>query len=141
MNSVIQCVQNPMRTLRKIYSLLKKDGVLYIETTNDDALVFKIGDFFKSIKEGRKVTTHLSPLFPCYQLYGFNEKSLSIALKSVGFEVSYVRPGGKKGGGKVKGDSFANAVLNLIRKITIYVGGSTGRGHLLFCVARKKGAK
>ncbi|MFC1576171.1 class I SAM-dependent methyltransferase [Candidatus Omnitrophota bacterium] len=141
MNSVIQCVQDPAKTLSKIYSLLKKEGVLYIETTNDDALVFQLGDFFKSMKEGRRITTHLSPLFPCYQLYGFNKKSLSAALKAAGFEVSYIKVGGKIGGGKVEGDNFANAILNLIRKITIYIGGLTGKGHLLFCVARKTGAK
>lgn len=137
--SVIQYLQDPMGTLRKINSLLKKDGALYIETTNEDALVFLVGDLLKSIREDRKVTTHLSPLFPSYQLYGFNRRSLSTALGLAGFEVSHIKVEGMFGGGRVKGRSLGNSILNFIRKVIIFIGGITGRGHLLFCIAKKTG--
>lgn len=136
--SVIQCLRDPVGMLKRINTLLKKDGILFIETTNEDALVFKIGDFFKSIKEGHRVTTHLSPLFPSYQIYGFNKKSLSKALKLSGFEVSDISVWGPIGGGQVKGYGFLNAIVNIVRRIVIFVGGKMGKGHLIFCIARKE---
>lgn len=139
--SVIQYLQDPMGTLKKIQQLLKKDGILYIEATNEDALVFIAGDILKSIREGRKVTTHLSPLFPSYQLYGFNKSSLSAALESAGFTILYIKTGGMFGGGRVGGGGLGNSILNLIRKLIIFIGGITGRGHLIFCIAKKREAE
>ena len=136
--SVIQYLQDPMETLKKIHSLLKKEGVLYIETTNEDALVFVAGDFLQSVRQGQPVTTHLSPLFPSYQLYGFNSKSLSTALRLTGFEISHIRVEGMYGGGRAGGRGMGNSMLNLMRKIVIFIGGLAGRGHLIFCVAKKK---
>jgi SAM-dependent methyltransferase len=136
--SVIQYLRDPMKAFKNIHSLLKKDGILYIEATNEDALVFRLGDIFKSIKEKRKITTHLSPLFPSFQIYGFNKQSLKAALESTGFEVFSIRTGGAFGGGKVRGRGPGNRVLNFAQKIVVLIGGLTGKGHLLFCMARKK---
>ncbi|MCQ9207532.1 MAG: class I SAM-dependent methyltransferase [Omnitrophica bacterium] len=135
--SVIQYVQNPSGTLKKINSVLKENGILYIEVTNEDALVFKIGDFFKNLKEKRKITTRLSPLFPSFQIYGFGKESLKNALESAGFKVCRVKTGGLFGGGRLPGRGPGNAMLNFARKIVIFIGGLTGNGHLIFCIAKK----
>jgi len=135
--SVIQYLQNPIETLKKINELLKKDGVLFIEATNEDALIFKAGNFLKSITEGRKVTTHLSPLFPSYQVYGFNRRSLKAALEKAGFKVHRFKAVGIKGGGHVTGRGVAPAALNFVRKITIFFGGLIGKGHVMICIAKK----
>lgn len=137
LNSVIQYVQDPLRTLKKINSLLKKNGILYIEVTNEDAFVFKIGDFFKTIKEGGKVTTHLSPMFPSFQIYGFNKKSLLQALGKSGFKVFYMKIKGATGGGDLKGHGISTKIINFVRKIIISIGGLTGTGHLIWCLAKK----
>ncbi|OGW84229.1 MAG: hypothetical protein A2987_06125 [Omnitrophica bacterium RIFCSPLOWO2_01_FULL_45_10] len=138
--SVIQYIQNPMKTLKKINSLLNKKGVLYIETTNEDALLFRAGDLFQSLKEGEKTTTHLSPLFPSFQMYGFNKQAISRALEKTGFQICDMRIKGICGGGRVKGDGYGNVFINLMRKGIIAIGGLMGRGHLLYCMAKKKEA-
>ncbi|UCD54933.1 MAG: class I SAM-dependent methyltransferase [Candidatus Omnitrophota bacterium] len=138
LNSVIQYVRDPLNCLKEINALLKKDGVLYIEVRNEDALVFKIGDFFLSMITGEKVTTRLSPLFPSFQIYGFNKKSLLEALKKAGFKIFYVKIRGMFGGGRIKGKGLVNKVINLMRKIIILIDGMTGNGHLIYCLAEKR---
>ena len=135
--SVIQYVQDPKATLGVIRRLLKKDGILYIEATNEDALIFKVANLFKSVRSGKKITTHLSPLFPSFQLYGFDKKSLENALKINGFKISSIKISGLTGGGSVKGGGFMNIILNFVRKIVILIGGLIGKGHLMFCIAKK----
>ena len=135
--SVLQYLRAPAETLKKINSLLIDGGILYIETTNEDAFLFKIANFFKSIRAGRRVTTHLSPLFPSFQIFGFNKKSLKKALESAGFNVRYIKAGGIRGGGSVKGGGLRNLMINFIRKIIIFLDGLTGNGHLIFCIAQK----
>ncbi|NQU94900.1 MAG: methyltransferase domain-containing protein [Candidatus Omnitrophica bacterium] len=137
LNSVLQYVQDPLGMLKKAKSLLKKTGILFIEITNEDALVFKMGDFFKTLVSGEQITTHLSPLFPTFQIYGFNKKSLSRALNEAGFKVSNVKIMGICGGGKIIGKGLVNKVVNLIRKAIVLLGGMTGNGHLIFCIAER----
>lgn len=138
LNSVIQYVRDPLGTLRAINSLLKKEGLLYLEVTNEDALVFEIGDLFKSIMEGQKVTTRLSPVFPSFQIYGFNRCSISKALKSAGFKICSIKIKGMRGGGAMGGNGPVNKVLNAMRKAVIVTGGLAGRGHLIYCLAKKE---
>lgn len=138
LNSVIQYVQDPLQMLIKLHSFLKENGILYIEVTNEDALVFKTGDFYKSIKAGKKITTHLSPLFPSFQIYGFNKKSLSKALERAGFKIRNIRIGGMMGGGRLQGCGLTEIIVNLVRKFIILIGGITGNGHLIYCVAEKR---
>lgn len=137
LNSVIQYVSDPLGTLKRIYSLLNEGGSLYIEATNEDALVFAAADIFKSISEGRKATTHLSPLFPSFQLYGFNKRSIGKALSLSGFKVRWLKIRGMRGGGMIKGKSLKNDVLNFLRRIVIFLGGISGNGHLMYCLAKK----
>lgn len=137
--SVIQYVPDPMSTLKKIHSSLKENGVLYIEVTNEDALVFKAGDFFETITKGIKMTTRLSPLFPSYQLYGFNKISLTYALETCGFEIYNIEIKGMTGGGRPKNFlGLSGALLNGLRKTIVFAGGLTGRGHLIYCIAKKR---
>ncbi len=138
--SVIQYLQDPMETLKKISSLLKKDGIIFIEATNDDALVFKAGNLFEGIKgvfRGQRVTTQLSPLFPSYQVYGFNKKSLSLALEKAGLKIYRFKVAGMTGGGRMAKKGFTRGALDLIRKIVLFFGGLTGNGHVMVCMAKK----
>ena len=139
LSSVIQYVADPLRTLKKINSLLKPSGVLYIEVTNEDALIFTVGDMLKSIGRRERITTHLSPLFPSFQIYGFNNLSLSTALRKAGFEIRRIRICGVRGGGTVGGGGLVNGIINIARKLIILAGGLTGKGHLMYCLAEKRG--
>jgi ubiquinone/menaquinone biosynthesis C-methylase UbiE len=137
LSSVIQYIQDPLEELKKINSLLKKDGILYLEVTNENALIFKIGDFFKSLTEGERLTSHLSPLFPSFQIYGFNKKSLGEMLKRSGFKIFYIKIRGITGAGMIRGGGLINKVINFTRKVVVFLGGITCKGHLIYCLAKK----
>jgi len=138
LSSVIQYVTDPLGTLRAANLLLKKDGILYIEATNEGAFVFKVGDFLKSAMERQKITSRLSPLFPSFQIYGYTKKTLLEALRKSGFEILYLKVKGLTGGGKPSG---GKKLTRIIWKAMILTGGITGNGHLLYCIARKRGRK
>lgn len=137
LNSVIQYVADPLGTLKRAKELLKDNGILYIEVTNDEALVFKLGDLFESIRNGQRVTTRLSPLAPSYQLYGFNRKSFVKALENADLRIYDIETRGITGGGSLRGRGTAVWLLNMSRKAVIAAGGLIGMGHLIFCIAKK----
>jgi len=137
--SVIQYLQKPLAALKEIHRVLKKDGVLYIECTNDGSPVFFIGGILASIKARRKVSVNLSPVFTSYQTFGFNRKSLTRALELAGFEIEYFTLRGAQTKSGVKRYGILNKPLNFVYKCVLLLSAICGQGHLMFCIARKRG--
>jgi len=54
LSSVIQYVSDPLGMLKKINTILKPGGLLYLEVTNEDALVFSAGDLFSTSSDTRR---------------------------------------------------------------------------------------
>lgn len=78
LNSSLEHTYNPKKALARVYSLLKKDGMVVVTVPNIDSLGAKL---FK-----RKWL----PLHPPKHLYHFSEKTLKNMLKNCSFEIKRV---------------------------------------------------
>jgi hypothetical protein len=131
------------------HRLLKDHGVLFLEVTNNGGLFFQVADVFHRIV-GDQLTSHLSPTFVSYQIYGFSPRSLRALLEQTGFRVERLMPWGgvpeqtARAGGSVSARSGAararrarDAVLRAGVDSAMRIGAALGRGHTLTALAVK----
>jgi 2-polyprenyl-3-methyl-5-hydroxy-6-metoxy-1,4-benzoquinol methylase len=81
---VVEHLSNPKSTLSSAYRILKKDGVIAINTPDSESFVARI------LNKG----WHL--IVPPEHLFLFNQKNLSKLLKEIGFEILFVDKIGKR---------------------------------------------
>jgi len=135
--SVLQCCHEPTALLKEINRILRKGGVLFIETTNYDGLLYILGDFFYRIM-GQNRTTRLFPLSPGYEVYGFSCRSLKEILLRTGFEILDIKTSGSIAGGKgFKAKDMRTAALYFLRYGVLVLGIALGKGQLLNAWAKK----
>lgn len=118
--SSIQYMKDCNSQIKNSYSALKKDGIIYIETTNSDCLALRVIRLFKDER---------SP----YQLERFDKERVKGLLALSGFRIRSLKVKGMTGGGRIK-----NPVANILFKFLIFAGGLIGMGHLIYCIARKE---
>lgn len=75
---VIEHIYFPIETLQNIKNILKPGGILIIETPDSNASI-------------QKVTNHRNPLICREHLFYWNEKSLRIILKKLGFKILIIK--------------------------------------------------
>ncbi len=135
--SVLQCSHHPRLLLQEINRILKKGGVLFIETTNYDGLLYILGDIFYRLM-GQRKTTRLSPVSPAYEVYGFSSRSLREILLRTGFEVLDIQMTGDVGGGRgFRVVDMRTRVLHFLRYGVLLLGIALGMGQVLNAWARK----
>ena len=120
MISSIQYLDNPVLVLEKCHKSLSKDGLLIIETMNDNAFIY---NFIRLFKDHHDKT----------QKFAFTKYSIKKILNDSGFEIIYLKIHGIIGGGVIK-----NKLLQPLFRLLILIGGLMGKGHLLFVVAKKR---
>lgn len=79
MNHTLEHVQNPLLVLKKINSVLKKGGLVYIDVPNFGSL------------SSRLAGKNWKYLHPYEHIHHFTSVSLTSSLKAAGFEVSWVK--------------------------------------------------
>jgi 2-polyprenyl-3-methyl-5-hydroxy-6-metoxy-1,4-benzoquinol methylase len=77
LNQVIEHFTNPTQLIKKCYSLLNKNGYIYIATPNIDSFLSKV------------TKDKFVYLIPPLHLTYFNDKSMKILLKKQGFRIVY----------------------------------------------------
>lgn len=117
-NSVLQYVPDPLKTLKSLHSHLSDGGTLYIEATNDNSLALRILRLFKP---GYMTPFQRHRLFP---------QALKDLLKKTGFKIETFKVSGFTGGGNLKR-------FNPVWKALIFAGGAIGMGHIIYCTAKK----
>lgn len=138
LNSVIQHSIDPKSLLEQIHRVLKKDGIVYIETANNNSLIYKAGDLYYKIR-GKQKTTHLSPMWPSYQVYGFTPQALRMILVNTGFDIVKLYVGFYPwGAGNPKVDNFNDKIKFIIRRFIVIISNIVGSGQVLFVFARRK---
>ena len=73
--AVLEHLYNPDEVIRKIASVLKKGGLLYVDVPNENGLYFKVGNMYQKLR-GRDWCVNLAPTFSPYHLFGFGVRSL-----------------------------------------------------------------
>mgnify|MGYP001583433301 CR=1 FL=1 len=136
--AVIQHAQDPRSLINEINRILKNGGILFLETMNNESLLYKLGDAYYKL-QGKRITTHLSPTFPCYQVYGFSKKSISYLLKNSGFSVIDMRiKGGISTTEKVEIKTLREKILRLIRTACFLIADLFHSGQVLLTCAKKE---
>lgn len=137
LSSVLEFVDDPRSLVDEIYRVMKKGGILYLEDTNDDGLLFLVGDLALRLT-GRKRTTRLYLEHPKYQRYGFTLRSIKKLLSNTGFKILDMRIGGDVNSPWPEfGNYLAKEMVNFVRRLIIRIGRYIGKGHLLTIYARK----
>lgn len=136
LGEVLQYVDTPKKLLMEVSRIIKKNGIIYVEDTNTDALVLMLGDlFFRFL--GKNKTTRIYPGIPKFETFGFSVKALSAYLKQAGFKILICKVwGGTAGVPRLK-KCFISDLLCFIRKIVVVIGRLIGKGNVISIYAVK----
>ena len=111
-NAVLEHVYEPLSFLKKIYRLLNKGGLFYLDLPNEASLYSLLGNLYYKLTL-RNYCINLSPTFPPYHIHGYTRKSLLYIIDMIGFELIRISTIGKC---YVKNNSW-----NLIEKAGVKV--------------------
>lgn len=136
LSGVLQYVDTPKKLIAELSRVTKKNGIIYIEDTNTDALVLILGDLFFKLS-GKKKTTRIYPEPPKFETYGFSPKTLSAYLEQAGFKVVLCRVWGGSAGIPKLNRSFSSSALCVLRKAIVVFGRFIGRGNMFSIYALK----
>lgn len=137
MVSVLHHAQDPRDLLEAARRALKPGGTLFIETMNHESLVYRIPDLVHRFR-GSGLTTHLSPTFPSYELYGFSRKPLERILKDGGFDLEKIEIRGGVSKTRVAPRGARDWVLRLGLKAVMLAAKALGGGQVLVALARRR---
>jgi 2-polyprenyl-3-methyl-5-hydroxy-6-metoxy-1,4-benzoquinol methylase len=139
--SVLQHTADPKGLLLNINKLLKDNGLLFIEIMNNGSLLYLMGDIYYKMTGSNK-TTHLSPTFPSYQIYGFSKKSIKMILEMTGFRIVKIQArGGIDRTESCVSGNVKDMILRSIRKIITVAADLFNNGQVLVIYAIKEGSK
>lgn len=90
LNAVIEHLYYPRQLLLEINRIIKPNGLLWINTSNECSLFHLLGNlYFKII--GKYSVIQLSPTFTPYHVQGFTKNSIKVLLDRTGFRVSRLK--------------------------------------------------
>ncbi len=101
--AVIEHFNDPIKSLRDMYALLKPGGYLYVNTPNLSDVVLRQG---------------INKYFKFVHTFYFTEKSLSNCLTRAGFEIvgSYALPADKRFSNLLCPENYSNSELNIVAR-------------------------
>jgi SAM-dependent methyltransferase len=135
MVSVLHNTYDPMQELRVVAGLLRRDGVMFLEVTNNGGLFYRVADVYhRLVRDG--LTSHLSPTFPSYQIFGFTSGTLRALLERSGYRVTALEVAG--GVSPTREAMTWRAALLRIGVISVgLVAQATGQGGVLLALAMR----
>lgn len=87
LDSVLEHVPEPIKYLKKVKKLLKKEGIAYIAVPNEDCLFKDIKNIVFSLTDKGKYSPKIKPFDSPYHIIGFNPSSLSYSIHSANLEI------------------------------------------------------
>lgn len=95
-DSVIEHVLTPFEYLKKLKSLLRKGGIIYIGVPNEDSLYNTLRKMAFILTGKKWQSEKIKPFDSPYHVIGFNSHSLNYFFKKVELEVLKIRNFGRK---------------------------------------------
>jgi SAM-dependent methyltransferase len=89
LNAVLEHVHDPSSMIASVAALTRRGSILYIDVPNEPSLLTTIGNGINRI-QGKAGVFNLSPTWPPYHVYGFNERALNALLTKYGFVIEEV---------------------------------------------------
>jgi len=95
-DSVLEHVVNPKEYLTKMLNLLTPNGIIYLGVPNEDSLFNSFKKMIYTLLRKPNVSAQLKPFRSPYHVVGFNKKSLTYLIRSVGGEIVRMENTGRK---------------------------------------------
>jgi 2-polyprenyl-3-methyl-5-hydroxy-6-metoxy-1,4-benzoquinol methylase len=134
---VIEHLYDPLKTISELHRIMKKDGILYLSTPNEESIYQAFGNlYYKS--RGKNWVVNLCPTWNLYHIVGFSPRSLKYLLEHNGFKVekTVVYPGNLP---VPKHDSFIGKIEGIGAATVEKVANLLGKSPYMFTWARKVG--
>jgi len=87
MDSVLEHIDYPVKTLKEIFRILKPGGLFFTIVPNEDCLENRIKKILYAITLRQHLYGVIKPFYPPYHIHGFNEQSIRKALELSCFKV------------------------------------------------------
>ena len=117
----IEHSSNPKAILKRANQILKKDGLLFILTIDEDGFMPKLADIIYRISFGL-ISWPVKKLHPIHHCFHFSNKTLASLLKRTNFSIIYVDHG-EIPIENIEGGLFIKTVLRVVYFITKKFGG------------------
>lgn len=85
LGAVLEHLYDPDTVMKKISTILKTGGLLYVDVPNEKGLYFVVGNAYQRLR-GRKWCVNLAPTFSPFHVFGFGPRSLRSLLGKHGLE-------------------------------------------------------
>jgi len=134
---VIEHLYNPLSTISELHRILKKDGILYLSTPNEESVYQTFGNLYYKL-QGKKWVVNLCPTWNLYHILGFSPRSLTYLLENNGFKVEkiVVYPGTLA---VPKHDSLKGKIETFGANTVEKIANLLGRSPYMYAWARKIG--
>ncbi len=134
---VIEHLYNPLETISELHRIMKKDGILYLSTPNEESVYQSFGNLYYKFR-GKNWVVNLCPTWNLYHIIGFSPRSLKYLLEHNGFKVekTVVYPGNLP---VPKHNSLFGNIENLGTSAVEKLANLLGKSPYMFTWARKLG--
>ena len=126
---VIEHVEIPSKTLIMLNKIIKKGGVLFLLTTNDDSLMGHLAHTFYKLK----IKKFAELIHPKHHNYHFTKKVLINMLNKSGFEIVYTKKSEMPLENIIQGQ-----VVKAMATVLYLFSGILRQQHEIIVIARKK---
>jgi SAM-dependent methyltransferase len=79
LSAVLEHLYDPDAVIKKVRTILKPGGLLFLDVPNERGLYFRIGNAYQKLR-GRKWCVNLAPTFPPFHVFGFSPTALRALL-------------------------------------------------------------
>ncbi|MEO6654961.1 MAG: class I SAM-dependent methyltransferase [Pyrinomonadaceae bacterium] len=136
MGGIIEHLYDPIRTLREIHRVMRRDGWLYFDAPNEDGLYMKLGNLYMKML-GRDWLVTLAPTFPPYHVQGFNPGSVVKLLERSDFRAAELVIFGDISS-QTGSPTLRKKIEHTSAKLINWFGKIIGRGMYMGIWAQKK---
>lgn len=136
LNMVLEHLDDPKGALSDIKTVLRTNGILFIEVPNMDSWMLKLATLYFRLNK-KEWSPLLSPLHHPFHCYGYNKASLRRLLEDAGFIIKKLIITDTRLRG-VRSSPLASSMENRFCRITGRIAGFMGRGDVLKVIAVKR---